>query len=142
MSGVVTFNPAAFVAQYPVFAAYNTASPNGLQNYFNMTTPFLNNTVNSRVSDVVLRAQLLNMLVAHLAQLDGVLTPEGQGSTAQQVGRISDATEGSVKASFAMPGATANAAWYLQTQYGAMFWAATAPIRTMRYVRPCRWGWR
>lgn len=138
-TGVVTFDPIAFVAQYPAFSAYNIAQPNGLQTYFNMTTPLLNNTCNSRISDLVLRSQLLNLLVAHMAQLDGVLTPQGQGSTAQQVGRVSSATEGSVSAALAMPGVSANSAWYMQTQYGALYWQLTAPIRSMRYVRAWRY---
>ncbi len=136
MSGVVVFSATAFVAQYPAFAAYNTAHSGGLQGYFNTATLYLSNTKGSRVKDVTTRSILLNLLVAHLAQLDGVLQPAGQGSTAAAVGRVSSATEGSASVQTQMPGAGASAAWYQQTQYGATYWAATAQYRSMRYVRP------
>jgi hypothetical protein len=131
--GVVVFDPAAFVQQYPAFAAYNTAHPTGLQGYFNTAALYLSNKDSSRVADVATRATLLNLLVAHLAQLDGVTTPAGQGSQSQMVGRVSSATEGSVtvQTQMAAPG---SAAWYMQTQYGATYWQATARYRSMRYV--------
>jgi hypothetical protein len=138
MSGVVIFDPTAFVARYPVFSAFNTANPGALQGYFDTATLFLNNTACSIVGDVVRRSVLLNMLVAHLLQLDGVLTPSGSGSTADKVGRLASGSEGTVSAQFAMEGVNANSAYFMQTQYGAAYWAATAPYRTMRYVR----GWR
>jgi hypothetical protein len=78
------------------------------------------------------------MVVAHLGTLSGVLTPAGQGSTATQVGRVSSASEGSVSASMDMGQQSKNAAFWLQTQYGATFWQATAKYRTMRYVLPRR----
>lgn len=136
MSGVVIFNAANFIVQYPAFAAYNTAHPTGLQNYFNMATLYLNNSLSSYVSDVAMREQLLYLLVAHLGFMDGILTTEGQGSKAGMVGRVSQATEGSVTVQTQMSATPGTAAWYLQTQYGAQFWAATARYRTMRYVRP------
>lgn len=135
MTGVVVFDPAAFVARYPVFATFNAAFPGALQGYFDTATLFLNNTACSVVGDINRRAILLNMLVAHLLQLDGVLTPGGSGSSGGQVGRVSGATEGSVSAQFAMEGVTANSAYFMQTQYGAQYWYATAPYRTMHYVR-------
>lgn len=135
--GVVVFDAAAFVAQYPAFAAYNTANPTGLQRYFNTATLYLSNKESSRVSDVTTRAMLLNLLVAHLAQLDGVTTAAGQGSSAQMVGRVSSATEGSVTVQTQMQAAPGSAAWYMQTQYGATYWEATAKYRSMRYVRGC-----
>src|SRR5262249_37816262 len=50
------------------------------------------------------------------------------------VGRVASATEGSVSVTLEMPNQPAAAAWYLQTPYGASFWAATALYRTARYV--------
>lgn len=136
--GVVVFDSAAFIARYPVFAAFYAAFPDALQGYFDTATLFLNNTPCSVVGDLTRRATLLNMLVAHLLQLDGVLTPAGSGSTAGQVGRISGATEGSVSAQFAMEGVTGNSAFFMQTAYGTQYWYATAPYRTMHYVRSGR----
>lgn len=138
MSGVVVFDPAAFVAMYPAFAAYNTASPTGLQGYFDMTALYLNNTPRSNVRDLTVRKQLLWLLVAHLAQLSGVTAVGGVGSTAQQVGRVSQGSEGTVSASFDAGPVTNSQAWYMQTQYGAMYWAATSNFRSMRYVAPRR----
>ncbi len=134
MSGVVVFDATAFVARFPAFAAYNTVNPGALQSYFDMATLYLNNTSSSLVRDLIKRAIFLNLLTAHIAQLAGVTQPAGAGSTAGQVGRVASATEGSVSASFAMEGVGANSAWYAQTQYGAMYWAAIAPYRGMRYV--------
>lgn len=133
--GVVVFDPAGFVSLYPAFAAYNTANPSGLQGFFNMATLFLNNKDSSIVCDVVERQQYLYLLTAHIAQLEGANSPGGVGSTAGQVGRVSSATEGSVTAQMAMQG-TANSAWYQQTQYGAIYWQATAKFRSLRYARP------
>lgn len=134
MSGVVVFDSAAFVAQYPAFAAYNTAHSTGLQGYFDTATLFLNNTASSFVQVVARRSQLLNMLVAHLATLDGVLTAAGQGSQAGRVGRLASASEGSVSTSFDNGSQSAGAAFYQQTQYGSTYWNATAPYRTFRAV--------
>lgn len=131
MSGVVVFNVAAFIVQYPAFSVAGAR----LQGYFDTATLFLNNTVSSRVSDLTKRSMYLNMLVAHLAELDGVRTPEGAGSQAGKVGRVSSVTEGSVKADLAMTATPGTAAWYMQTQYGATYWTVTAPYRSMRYLR-------
>ncbi len=138
MVGVVVFDPAAFVQRYPAFSLFNAEFPGALQGYFDAATFLLNNTPCSVVGDLNRRSILLNMLVAHIAQLDGVTTPGGAGSTAGQVGRVGGATEGSVSAQFAMEGVNANSAYYMQTQYGAAYWAATAPYRSMHYIRPGR----
>lgn len=138
-AGVVTFDPSAFVLRYPNFAAFNTANPGSLQMFFDDATLYLNNTPGSLVTDLTQRAQLLNMATAHIALLSGVLTASGAGSNATQVGRIAAGAEGSVSASFDMGAQPGSAAWWNQTQYGAMFYAATARYRQMRYLPPrCR----
>jgi hypothetical protein len=89
---------------------------------------------------------LLNMLVAHISSLSGDLSADGQ---AQPVGRVSQAAEGTVSASFeGVPPTPGTGAWFQQTQYGAAFWQATASLRGMRYrSRPTdpnqgrRWGY-
>lgn len=139
-SGAVTFNAAAFVVRYPNFAAYNTANPGGLQMFFDEATLLLNNTFNSIVRDVTERTVLLNMLVAHIGTMAGILAPQGAGSTAGQVGRVSDASEGTVRAALDMGVTPGTAAWYQQTQYGATYWTMTAKYRTMRYIAPRCWG--
>lgn len=131
MCGVVVFDPVAFAQRYPQFAAVGAPV---LQSFFDEATLFINNTPTSIVRDLPERAVLLNLATAHIGTLSGVLTAAGQGSTATQVGRVSSASEGSVSASLDM-GATPNSgAWWLQTQFGATYWQATAKYRTMRYV--------
>lgn len=148
-TGIVTFVSADFLARYPEFTALNTASPNLLGLYFNEATLYLNNTLASRVCDIETRTPLLYMLTAHIAALNGGIN--GQ-QPSQLVGRIDAASEGSVSVSADMPGATANAAWFLQTKYGAAYWQASARYRQMQVipgrsfnppnVRPPWGGWR
>lgn len=128
---VVTFDPAGFTARYPEFASIAVPT---LQAYFDEAgTVYLNNTDASPIADTTLRSVLLNMLVAHLAALNS-----GVNGQAPQdgVGRVSQATEGSVSVTLDM-GETTNAqAWFNQTRYGAAFWRATSSYRTWRYYTP------
>lgn len=78
---------------------------------------------------------ILWLAVAHIAQLMygqmGANGPQPGGL----VGRVNSATEGSVSVSTAdFPDQSPSAAWWNQTPYGAAFWQATSPYRTMRYV--------
>lgn len=125
---VVVFDLPAFRLRYPEFNAVPDAL---LGAYFIEAGVYCNNTECSPVANTALRSILLNMLVAHLAMLyDGA---NGDGSSGL-VGRVNTATEGSVTVGAEMGPATNSAAWYLQTQYGASYWQATAAWRTMRYV--------
>ncbi len=71
------------------------------------------------------------MVVAHLAQLyaakkSGELAPNF-------VGRVTDASEGSVSVSGDVGSFVGQAqAWWMQTKYGASYWNASAPYRTFR----------
>lgn len=126
---VVTFDPTLFVARYPEFS---TVSAPVLGLYFAEATMFLDNTDASRVSDIGQRAVLLNMLTAHVAALNGSGV-NGQGASGM-VGRISSATEGSVSAAAEFVAAkNGTMAYFIQTSYGAAYWAATASYRTMQY---------
>ena len=129
----VVFDPAAFKARYPEFAAVGDPL---LQACFGEAGLYLSNTDNSPVQNVTRRAVLLNMLTAHIAALGGALSSDGQP---RPVGRVSSATEGSVSASmeYLAPG---SAAWFAQTQYGAAFWQATTSLRGFRYIaQPTRY---
>lgn len=88
---------------------------------------FLSNGDGSIVQDVPKRLVILNMIVAHLAAL------QGRASDAPIVGRINSATEGSVTVQ-AQYEASKSAQWWLQTTYGASAWQALRPYRTFRYV--------
>lgn len=128
---VVVFDPVAFKARYPEF---NAVSDVLLGLYFTEATLYLDNTDCSRVSDVNQRALLLNMLTAHIAALNGSGV-NGSGASGM-VGRVNSATEGSVSVSSEYVVANnGTMAWYLQTPYGAQYWAATGRYRTMQYVR-------
>lgn len=127
----VVFDPAAFKARYPEFAA--VADPT-LAACFDEAGLYLSNTDNSPVQNLTRRATLLNMLTAHVAYIGGLLSADGMP---RPVGRVSQASEGSVSAAFeGVPTTPGSGAWFQQSQYGAAFWQATSSLRGMRYI-PC-----
>ena len=130
---VVVFDPVAFKARYPEFAAVSNTV---LGAYFLESGLYLSNTDASPVQNVTRRALLLNMLTAHIGYIGGALSADG---LPRPVGRISDAHEGTVQAQmdYAVPG---SAAWFAQSQYGAAFWQATTALRGFRYsAQPTRY---
>lgn len=134
--GVAIWNPGIFLAMFPEFTTAYNANPDHYAALFNYRAPrFLSNDPTSPVQDVQKRLGLLNMLVAHIAYLSGALSADGQ---ARPVGRVSDAAEGSVSASFDYAPATQNnGQWFNQSSYGAEFWQATSSLRGFRYsARP------
>jgi hypothetical protein len=126
--GVVVFDSAAFKTAFPRFS---TVADGALAVNFNLATLQLNNSCGSRVCDAAMRETLLNLLVAHITQLlngiDG-LPPAGI------VGRISSAQEGSVKVDADMGTMVYGQAYYMQTQFGALYWQSTAAFRQALYV--------
>lgn len=124
----VTFDPVAFKARYPEFAAVADAA---LQACFDEAGIYLSNS-DKPVANEARRLVLFNMLTAHIAHLGGLLSADGQP---RPVGRVSQASEGSVSAGFEYL-APGSSAWFTQTQYGAAFWQATTSLRGMRYI-PC-----
>ena len=133
--GVVMFDPAEFVGMYPPFA---TVAPTALQMNFDLATLILNNSPKSRIASVLVRKPILYLLTAHMTQL---LNGKNGEQPSDVVGRISDASEGSVSVSAEWASqVSANAAWFLQTQYGATAWQMMAQFRTMQYFAaptPC-----
>ena len=125
----VVFDPTAFKARYPEFAAVPDAT---LTACFMEAGLYLSNADNSPVQNLTRRATIFNMLTAHVAYLGGLLSADGMP---RPVGRVSQASEGSVSAGFEYL-APGSAAWFSQTQYGASYWAATSSLRGMRYI-PC-----
>lgn len=125
---VAVFNYAMWAARYPALApvvdeALATA-------YFAEAGVYLDNTDCSIVSDVTVRLVYLNMLVAHIALLNGASAAGAAGL----VGRIASATEGSVTINADLNARPGSEQWYAQTQPGLSFWTATAAYRTMQYV--------
>lgn len=128
---IVVFDPAAFIVEFPEFAAVSTAR---LQMFFGLAeSTLLDNTDNSPVSSLDLRTQLFNLLVGHLLLVFGS-APTTPDNTPP--GRISSATQGTITTQFEyiLPQGSAMAPWFVQTKYGAMYWMATAPYRSARYV--------
>lgn len=125
---VVIFDPAAFKLRYPEFTNVSDVL---LTECFLEAGLYLSNKDNSPVQDVTRRGMLLYMLTAHIAFIGGALGTDGQ---ARPVGRLSQASEGSVSASFdSVPATPGSGAWFAQSQYGASFWQATSSLRGFRY---------
>lgn len=135
-TGIVTFDYQSWSNRYPELAS--TTDEALAQAYFdNDAILYLDNTASSPVPDVTKRGPLLNMIVAHVAALNA-RTADGQAAS-PLVGRITNASEGSVNVAVDMP-APDSAAWWMQTKYGAAYWQATASLRTMRYIPGCQPG--
>ena len=134
MGVTVAFDYATWTARYPEFAS--VSEPLATL-YFNEATVYCVNDGSGPVSSTAIQSTLLNMLTAHIAQLN--YTPTGS-QPSQLVGRISSATEGSVSVQTELAGdPNLQEAFFSQTKYGMAFWRASAPYRTMRYAaKPSR----
>lgn len=124
---VAVFDWTAWAALYPELVAKGVTQPYATALFGGPAGLLLDNTDCSPVADVARRLVFLNMVVAHLAYL------QGPGSSGL-VGRVDQASEGSVSAHADYGTQSASAAYWLQSPYGALYWQATAPYRTMRYV--------
>lgn len=120
----VVFDKARFQTAYPEVQATDAQ----LEMWFVQAESLLDNTGRSIVKKPEEREMLLFLLVRHFAALN---ERAAQGGL---VGRIASASEGSVSVSADMGAAIGNAAWYLQTPYGATYWQLTAKYRRFRYV--------
>lgn len=120
----VVFDKARFQTAYPEVRAAGAQ----LEMWFAQAESLLDNTDHSIVKKPEEREMLLFLLVRHVAALT---ERAAQGGL---VGRIASAAEGSVSVSADMGAAIGNAAWYLQTPYGATYWQLTAKYRRFRYV--------
>lgn len=124
----ITFNYAQWTLLFPQFS--NLTSDQVVGVVLPLAEQYCRNDGGGPVSSAATQTNLLNLMVAHCCQLL-------YGSTTQPlsplVGRINSATEGSVSVQTDFP-TTPNNAWFLQTQFGAMFWQASSVYRTMRYI--------
>ena len=134
MSGAVTFNYNNWVARYPEFTSVSAPAA---QMYFDEATIYCANKLGP-VQTVEILTTLLNMVTAHIAALNNPVT-SGGASPSTPPGRISNASEGSVSATFDYTSEPGSQQWFIQTKYGAAFWQATNVYRRARY-RPgiCR----
>jgi hypothetical protein len=138
----VQFSYPAFVARYPEFASVSLAQA---QEFFNEATIYHANDGGGPVSNATIQSALLNMVTAHISALytqsQGDPSPGSAKDANSPVGRISNASEGSVSAAFDYgSSASDHKMFFCQTKYGASYWAATQQYRTARYlsgVTPC-----
>jgi len=141
---VVTFDFPTFVGLFPEF---NAISPGLAQAYFIRATSTIiaNDETNPAFPDGHL-PYLVYLATAHIAWLysmkDMLGVPTSDPTAAAQpasplVGRISQASEGSVSVSTEYPldgSSSAQEKYLAQTKYGIELWAATAQYRTAQYA--------
>ena len=148
--GPVTFDYRWFETRYPEISEW--CSPGQLQGYFDIATLYCDNTdtgaptpamcdlwfslgmigfppIGGPIANIKVRQMLLGMLTAHVAQLNGNINGNAPSGL---VGRVTNASEGSISVGVSYP-ETADAAWFGQTRYGAMFWQATKQYRMAQY---------
>lgn len=124
---VATIDWSNWSFRYPDLVPYVTE---GLATaYFAEAGLYLDNTDCSPIQNVARRGLILGMIAAHIALLNA---PVNDGEAQKLVGRISNASEGSVSVATALtvPG---SAEWFAQTQPGFAAWQAMAAYRTFRY---------
>lgn len=138
----VAFDYATWAALFPEFnpgapglapaGATPVTSAQAAQ-YFLIACMVHRNDGGGPVAEAAQQSNLLNLLTAHMAAL--MATPAGAASASPLVGRISQAAEGSINVTTEMPANMPMAsAFFTQTKYGFMYWTASAPFRSMRYM--------
>lgn len=75
------------------------------------------------------RISILYALTAHIAAINGASQTGANGL----VGRISDASEGSVSVKLDLGALPGSASWFAQTSFGLQAWQMMAPYRTAHY---------
>jgi hypothetical protein len=140
-SPAVEFNYQQWIGIFPEFSAVSEA----LADQYWMLAGFYCANRFQGVVPTWMLPTLLNFLTAHLAWLfaprDADGNPASTGSNGSPlVGRIVSANEGSVSVAVQWdPTGSPSETFFIQTKYGAAFWAATAQFRTARYIaRPTR----
>lgn len=135
MGVIVTFDFANWLALFPQFGV-TTPTFTALteqqvtQVILPLAEQYVRNDGGGPVCNPATQIQLLNLMVAHIAQL---LFGSSTQPLSPLVGRISNASEGSVSVGTDFPTTPSNA-WFVQTQYGAMFWQLSLPFRLGRYI--------
>lgn len=127
MSAPVTFDYQKWIKRYPEFA---TVDPVLAQAYFDEATLYLKNDGSSPVPTETEQLTLLNMITAHIAKLNATINGV---APSELVGRITDASEGSVSVGVDKQALPGSAAWFAQTKYGFAYWQATRGYRTAHY---------
>lgn len=131
MGATASFDYQVFKLRYPEFNAVPEAL---VAQYFIEATLFHANNGSGPVCDAPTQLLLLNMVTAHIAQLNAPAAVPPQPGSPQMVGAISSASEGSVSVSATNNYPPGSAQWWQQTKYGSSYWTATAAYRTMHYI--------
>jgi hypothetical protein len=144
---VVTFVYADFIASFPAFTNVNEAQFTGPGGFFPQATILCGNNIRNPAIGGMgptwgaeTLTTMLYLLTAHIAWTQSLKDAQGNPTSTpglstggSLVGRIDQATEGSVSVHADMGDANAGSpsqAWFEQTQWGATYWAMTAGIRT------------
>ncbi len=139
----ITFVFADWIVAYPQFAA---VSPGQADGWFARASILcansLTNPVYTRTCDLTILKTVLYLLTAHIGWLNAPRDASGNAAAngapaSPLVGRIDSAAEGSVNVHADMGDSNAGSpsqAWYMQTQFGAEYWAMTAFVRTAVYM--------
>lgn len=136
MGVIVQFSYAAWIARYPEFASVTQPTA---EQYFAEASVYHRNDGGGPVTDPTVQSVLLNMVTAHIAARYSTPTGGAQPSGGL-VGRLTNATEGSVSAGTQNDYPPGTVQWFQQTKYGSDYYLATAPYRTMRYMPRSRFG--
>jgi Protein of unknown function (DUF4054) len=123
----VVFDFDSWITRYPEFA---NVCPNTAATYFDEASAYFNPTDGSIVKNYVIRKAAMWALIAHIAAL---ASKDRQGI----VGRVAEASEGTVRTKLEMGPSTNANDWFKQTQYGASFLRMVAPYTLAHYVAPC-----
>lgn len=144
MTPVVTFSTSEFNAMFPVFLTCDAIAEESW--FVRASRIFANDPCNPANSGGLAQMKgLLYLLTAHIGWLNAARDASGMPTSAGLavapppglVGRINTASEGSVSVGADMGDVNAGSpsqAWYMQSAFGAEFWAATAQYRTARYI--------
>lgn len=128
MGAQVTWNYAQWIARYPEFADDVDETLAGA--LLAEAQVHHRNDGRGPVDDPGAQLVLLNMMMAHIAQLYRI---ENGQAVSELVGRINSATQGSVTVAADVDVGDGPSQWLAQTKYGFSYWAATAPYRAFRY---------
>ena len=138
MSGTtipIVFNYQTWITRYPEFTQINV---NLAELYFAEACLYVDNTGLGPIKDPNTLAIVLNMTTAHIAALNAPKIADQYNSMGTEssplVGRITNASEGSVSVAVEMPQQPATAAWWNQTKYGAAAYQFLMQFRTAIYV--------
>jgi hypothetical protein len=132
MGAVASFNGSAWMARYPEFRHVPLTL---VESYFAEAGLYHSNDGSGPVRDAGQQLLLMGMVTAHIAAL--YARNEDGEAASPLVGRITNASEGSVSVQTQSDYPPGSAQWWQQSKYGASYWAATSGYRTMHY-RPGR----